>query len=222
MKLKENPLGMLTDDINKAKSDAVEIHHNRLESHYERNTGNISDVTPKTGQFMSMVSDMIDVSKDGAVATNLHESMASLGHHYAGIASEVKRDKVKQTLDQVKASRTLFGGNLSNSCKGTDHMIPPETATRKCDWTGVEKEVFQSLESMYQLWTPNEKSLVTRCLFGDCRVSERRCSHNKHQCQHKSRFFNYLPGGVDLDDADYEGPVCYQIATGSILTEKTR
>jgi hypothetical protein len=63
MKLEENPLGILTDDIDKAKSNSVQIHHNRLESHYERNTGNISDVTPKTGQFMSMVSDMIDFSK---------------------------------------------------------------------------------------------------------------------------------------------------------------
>jgi hypothetical protein len=92
---------------------------------------------------------MIDVSKDGAIATNLHESMASLGHRYTVITGEVKRDKVKQTLGEVKASLTLFGGNLSKSCKGADHMIPPETATRKCDWTGVEKEVFQSLESMY-------------------------------------------------------------------------
>jgi myosin-crossreactive antigen len=72
MKLEENPLGMSTDDFDRAKSNAVQIHYNRLESHYERNTGNRSDVTPKTGQFMSMVSDMIDVSKDGAVATNLH------------------------------------------------------------------------------------------------------------------------------------------------------
>jgi hypothetical protein len=211
MKLEENPLGMSTDDINKAKSNAVQIHHNQLESHYKRNTGNRSDATPKTGQFMSMVSNMIDVSKDGAVATNLHESMASLGHRYTGIASEVKRDKVKQTLGTVEASRTLVGANRSKSCIGADHMIPPEKAKRQCDWTGVEKEVFQSLESMYILWTPNEKSLVTRCLFGDCRVSERRCSHDT-QCQHKSRFFYYLPGGVDLDDADYEGPVCYQIA----------
>jgi hypothetical protein len=132
-------------------------------------------------------------------------------HHYAGIAGEVKRDKVKQTLDEVKASRTLFGGNLSKSCKGADHMIPPETATRKCDWTGVEKEVFQSLESMYRLWTPNnKKALVTRCLLGDCQVSERRRSHNK-QCQHKSRFL-IICLVFDLDDADYEGPVCYQIA----------
>jgi hypothetical protein len=90
-------------------------------------------------------------------------------------------------------------------------MIPPETATRKCDWTGGGKEVFQSLESMYRLWTPNEKALVTRCLLGDSRVSERRYSHDT-QCQHKSRFFNYLHGGVDLDDADYEVSVCYQIA----------
>jgi hypothetical protein len=56
MKLEDNPLGMSTDDIDKVKSDAVQIHHNQLESHYERkNTGNRSDATPKTGQFMSMV-----------------------------------------------------------------------------------------------------------------------------------------------------------------------
>jgi hypothetical protein len=194
MKLEENPLGMSTDDIDKAKSISVQIHYNQLESHYERNAGNRSDATPKTGQFLSMVSNMIDVSKDGTFATNLHELMASLGHRYTGIASEVKRDKVKQTLSEVKASRTLVGGNLSKSCKCTDHMIPPETAARKCDWTGVEKEFFQSLESMYRLWTPNEKALVTPCLLGHCQVSERRCS------------------GVDLDGANYEGPVCYQIA----------
>jgi hypothetical protein len=93
----------------------------------------------RTGQFMSIVSNMVDVSKEGVIVTNLHESMSSLGHPYAGMEPPLK---VQQATSGKKIStgRNLIDVAPTASVKenfAACMPLPPDKY--KCEWTPTDK-----------------------------------------------------------------------------------
>jgi hypothetical protein len=147
MKLDKSPLGLSTDNIGKAKSSAVQIHYSALENHYKMDISKRSAATPRTGQFMNIVSDMVNVSKEGAVATNLHESLSCLGHRYAGMEPPLK---VQATVgEEFSTGRNLFDIAPTASVEENFAACMPLPDKYKCEWTHTDKEILPSLEFMW-------------------------------------------------------------------------
>jgi hypothetical protein len=147
MTLDENPLGLSTDDIGEAKSNAVQIHNSALENHYKTDISKRSDVIPRTGQFMNIVSNIVNVSKEGAVATNLHESMSCLGHRYAGMEPPLK---VQATVgEKFSTGRNLFDVAPTASVEENFAARMPLSDKYKNEWTHTDKEILPSLEFMW-------------------------------------------------------------------------